>query len=65
MIPKEKLKKGQVYKCDARNFTYGTWNGEAFEYQRHKFGLTHTDIEFHWDDGAPHGTCKPYEEVEI
>ena len=62
-IPKDKLEVGVEYRCDARNFTIGTWNGEAFDYIRHKFGDTFPDTEFHWDDGPPHGTVKPIEKV--
>lgn len=59
-IPKEELIDGQVYMCDARNFTLGVWNGDVFEYLRYKFGTTFPDTECHWDDGPPHGTVKPY-----
>ena len=37
-IPKDKLIKGKRYKCDARNFGIGTWNGKEFDYMRYKFG---------------------------
>ena len=58
-IKKKDLVKGYLYKCDARNFTLGKWNGEAFEYTRTKFGDTFQDIEYHYDDGPPFGTVKP------
>jgi len=63
-IPKTELVVGQRYECDARNFTEGTWNGEGFDYMRYKFGDTFPDVEYHWDDGAPHGTCKPIKEMK-
>lgn len=63
MIAKEDLIVGKQYKCDARNFTIGTWNGEGFEYERFKFGNIFQDIEFHYEDGAPFGTVKPLKEV--
>ena len=62
-IPKEQMKLGMRYRCRARNFTIGTWNGKGFEYVREKFGHRFKDIEYHWDDGAPYGTCKPLEEI--
>jgi len=36
------------------------WNGTAFDYNRTKFNDTFPDTEFHWDDGAPYGTVKPF-----
>lgn len=52
---------GEIYACDARNFTYGIWNGDGFEYIRHKFGCIYyfQDVEYHYDDGAPYGTAMP------
>ena len=63
-IKKEDLTIGKKYLCEARNFTEGVWDGQAFEYQRVKFNHTFPDTEFHWDDGAPHGTVKPLKEIE-
>ena len=62
-IPKAELKVGARYRCDARNFEVGRWNGEAFEYERHKFGTVFQDVEYHYEDGAPYGTAMPLEEV--
>lgn len=59
-VAKEDLIIGQTYFCKARNFAFGTWNGENFDYMRTKFGSTFPDTEKHWDDGAPHGTVKPF-----
>jgi len=59
MIPKNRLIVNEIYECDARNFTYGIWNGEAFDYLRTKFGTKFWDTEYHWDDGPPHGTVTP------
>ena len=58
-IKKEDLIIGQSYYCDARNFTIGVWNGKGFEYNRQKFNTTYLDVEYHYDDGTPHGTVKP------
>jgi len=63
-IPKEQLLIGREYECDARNFTIGRWNGKEFEYMRQKFGSIFEDTEFHYDDGAPYGTVKPYRLIE-
>ena len=62
-LKKEELEKGATYVCDARNFVEGTWDGEAFVYTRFKFGDEFLDTEQHWDDGAPHGTVKPFEKI--
>jgi hypothetical protein len=61
--PKQDLVVGSWYFCKARNFKFGKWIGNCFEYQRTKFNSVFTDYEFHWDDGPPHGTVKPYYEV--
>ena len=63
-IRKKDLEKGAYYKCEARNFEIGKWNGEAFEYTRKKFGFVNEDIEYHYDDGPPYGTVKPLEKVK-
>jgi hypothetical protein len=60
-IAKKEMIVGRAYRCKARNFTVGIWNGESFDYMRTKFGATFPDVEYHWDDGAPHGTVKPLE----
>lgn len=62
-IPKDQLIIGTQYTCNARNFTVGTWNGEAFDYMRTKFGDTFPDTEYHWDDGPPYGTVKPLKKL--
>lgn len=63
-IPKDQLVVGAKYECLARNFTEGTWNGEAFDYMRYKWGDTFPDTEFHWDDGPPYGTVKPLTKID-
>lgn len=62
-INKEDLINGEYYICDGRNFDVGLWNGEYFLYIRHKFGGQLLDKEYHWDDGAPHGTVKPIQRI--
>lgn len=63
-IPKDQLVVGAEYRCLARNFEVGTWNGTGFDYMRTKFGQKFPDVEYHWDDGPPHGTVKPIERIE-
>lgn len=58
-IKKEDMVEGAYYLCDARNFSEAKWKEDAFHYMRAKFGDLFQDKEYHWDDGAPHGTCKP------
>ena len=60
-IPKTELVAGVLYRCEARNFTEGRWNGESFDYMRTKWCFEFPDTEFHYDDGAPYGTVKPLE----
>ena len=64
MIAKEDLIVGKKYEVDGRNFSTATWNGKEFIGLRTKFGHTYEDGELHWDDGAPHGTCKPIRIIE-
>ncbi len=66
-IQKNNLIENEIYKCDARNFTYGLWDGKAFEYIRTKFGQKwfFIDREFHFDEGNPYGTVKPLERMEF
>ena len=65
-IPVSDLVVGEYYKCRARNFRIGKWNGSGFEYMRTKFNLVYPDIEYHWDDKGPTGlvgTVKPLKRV--
>ena len=62
-LTKDLLQEGKSYFCKARNFKIGTWNGEAFEYMRSKCGSRFRDREYHWDDGPPFGTVKPFKEA--
>ena len=59
-IPKDQCIIGGVYLCKARNFSLGVFNGTGFDYNRKKFGSVFPDVEFHWDDGPPYGTVKPF-----
>ena len=62
-LPKEDMKRGVMYFCKARNFKYGVWDGYQFIYIREKMGGYFADTERHYDEGPPHGTVKPFEEV--
>lgn len=62
-IPKAELEIGEIYQCFGRNFQYGIWDGEAFEYLRTKFNFKFFDKEYHWDDGPPYGTVKPIKKM--
>lgn len=63
-LPKEDMVVGKLYRVKARNFKSATWNGEYFEGWRNKLEWTYLSKEYHWDDGAPFGTCKPLEELK-
>lgn len=60
----EDLVVGKWYMCSGRNLGIGRWTGKGFVYLRLKWHDRFPDVEYHWDTGAPHGTCKPIEEVE-
>jgi hypothetical protein len=64
-IPRNQLEKGKWYYCEARNFEYGCWNGEKFDYMRFKFGRVFPDTELYYDDHPRYGTVKPFYEVDI
>ena len=62
-IKKEDMENFCIYSCNARNFNYGIWfDGKMFGL-RSKFGDTFLFYEMHWDDGEPHGTCKPIKKL--
>lgn len=60
-IPKDKLVDGEIYEVHGRNCRYAIWDAakNGFIYWRYKFGWRFWDVEYHYDDGYPHGTCKP------
>ena len=61
----EDCKHGWVYRLYSRNLKVGMFdaNTKAFVGVRTKFGQKFLDREYHWDTGAPHGTCSPTEEL--
>lgn len=64
-ISKQDCVPGKAYFVKARNFKYAIWDGEKFHGLRDKFGSKFIDIEYHWHDGAPHGTVKPLVEFNV
>lgn len=70
-IPIAECKPRGVYHVRARNFqlaVFDTVDGEpAFFGVRYKFDDDDGFIsgEFHYDTGAPHGTCKPLKLIEM
>ena len=62
-LKKDELEVGAWYECDGRNFGVGRWDGEYFTYLRTKFTMKFPCKEYHWDDGPPHGTVKPLQQV--
>ena len=49
-LPKFTLKKGKTYIGNCRNADKAVWNGERFEYKRHKFGDTYLETIRHFED---------------
>ena len=66
MIPMTDCIPGEFYRVQARNFSYALcMEDKSFNGIRHKWGNTFIDTEFHWDTGAPHGTVKPLQRIEL
>jgi hypothetical protein len=62
-IPIEECKKGHVYYIDSRNLGFGIFDGtnkNGFIGIRSKFSSLYLFTEYHWDNGPPFGTVKPY-----
>lgn len=70
-IPIDKCIDGHVYIIDARNASVGIFEKNhpfwpnAFIISRNKFNANYLFPEFHWDNGAPYGTAKPYKDTGI
>jgi hypothetical protein len=64
-IPRDKCKKGYLYKVTSRNFHYGVFDGgEGFIGIREKSGARYLCVEFHFDYGGSFGTVFPMEELQ-
>ena len=63
----DECKNGGLYRIYARNFSLGvyTLKEQGFVGVRQKFTMEFLDTEFHWDTGAPYGTVKPIEFLEM
>ena len=65
-IPLEQCQKGGLYRIRSRNLSFGVFNGDGgFVGIREKFGSEYLFTEYHWDTGAPFGTVKPVELLEM
>ncbi len=64
-IPLEKCVHGRVYRLVSRNLLAGVYDAQknSFTGVREKFRRRSLDMEYHWDNGAPHGTARPQEEI--
>ena len=65
MIPKSECKDRRLYRLNSRNLTLGVWcaaSGGCIGL-RTKFTSTYPATEYHWEQGAPHGTAQPQEEL--
>jgi hypothetical protein len=60
MIPIDRCVKGGIYRISSRNLRFGVYDGKGgFIGVREKFGDRYLFTEFHYDQGAPHGTVTP------
>lgn len=57
----------RLYRVDTRNFgpiaIFDGTGHNGFYGIRRKFGIR-LDVEFHWENGPPHGTANPWEELD-
>ena len=66
-IPKSECKDRRLYYIDARHLYFGVFCAKTggFLGLRDKFGELFVFQEFHWDNGAPHGTATPIEDSQM
>jgi len=65
-IPMEECKTRRLYRIRSRNLRVGVYDGkEGFLGIRTKFGSRYVFTEYHWDQGPPHGTVKPQEDLGV
>jgi len=65
-LRKDQLEDGAFYRISCRNAHCGVWREDqtGFEIPREKFGSNYLFVEYHWDNGPPFGTSKPWEKLE-
>ena len=63
-IPKKDLEVGAEYFGDTRNTDTARWDGEVFEYVRHKMGCTFTDTINHFEDDNGYAMFVPLKKIE-
>lgn len=59
-------KRGHIYRVRSRNLAFGLFVPEkenGFIGIREKFGRLFLFTEHHWDNGPPHGTVRPVEDL--
>jgi predicted RNase H-like HicB family nuclease len=66
-IPLSECKHGYLYRISSRNLAFGVFDStkQGFVGIREKFGHRYLFTEFHYDTGAPFGTVRPKELLEI
>lgn len=66
MIIKDECENRVLYRLNSRNLTIGVFNKltGGFIGLRRKFSSIFAFEEYHWDNGPPYGTVKPYERLE-
>jgi hypothetical protein len=65
-IPIAECKRGYIYRLHSRNLAYGVFvpeDNNGFIGIRQKFDSRFLFTEYHWENGPPHGTAKPLEEM--
>ena len=62
----EDCQEGVLYRVLCRNSNCGIWvqAEKGFEIARTKFDNDYLFVEYHWNNGPPYGTARPYEILE-
>jgi hypothetical protein len=65
-IPKEDCRDRFLYRIHSRNLEFGVFRAATggFIGLRTKFRSVYAFEEYHWDNGPPYGTVRPYELLE-
>ena len=60
------LHSGHTYLINARNSNVGIWlpEKEGFLIRRIKMERIYPFVEYHWDQGEPYGTVRPFKQVD-